>query len=82
MGSGGHSMDRSIPTERRTVTAREIATAAVDALGPTDLAAVISTGGGFPQNFTADRGRLIRTINQRDWSTGCAPRQPRRAGCN
>jgi VWFA-related protein len=63
-------MDRSIPAGLPTVTAREVATAAVNELGPGDMAAVVSTSGGVPQNFTSDRSRLIRAINQRDWSTG------------
>ncbi|MEP6918357.1 MAG: hypothetical protein ABJC89_22105, partial [Acidobacteriota bacterium] len=62
-------MDRSINFGQGVVMARKIATAAVDALGPGDLAAVISTSGGVPQNLTADRTRLIAAINQKDWST-------------
>ena len=64
-------MDRSIPTGEPTLVARKVATAAVEALGPHDLAALVTTSGGVPQNLTADRTRLIRAINeQRDWSTG------------
>jgi VWFA-related protein len=64
-------MDRSIPTGQPTLVARKIATAAVDALGPHDLAALVSTSGAVPQNLTADRTRLIQAINEkRDWSTG------------
>jgi VWFA-related protein len=48
--------------------ARRIATAAVNQLGPGDLAAVIFTSafvnGGTPQNFTADRARLFDAINR------------------
>jgi VWFA-related protein len=48
--------------------AKKIAAAAVDQLGPNDLAAVIFTSqfasGGTPQNFTADRGRLLAAIDQ------------------
>jgi len=48
--------------------ARRIATAAVDQLGPGDLAAVVFTSafanGGTPQNFTADRARLIAAIDR------------------
>ena len=48
--------------------ARRIATAAVDPLGPDDLAAVVFTSacanGGAPQNFTADRARLLAAINR------------------
>jgi len=63
-------MDRSIPPGQPTMAARKIATAAVDALGPHDLAALVSTSGAVPQNLTADRSRLIRAINERrDWST-------------
>jgi VWFA-related protein len=63
-------MDRTIPIGMPTVTAREVAIAAVNELGPRDMAALVSTSGGVPQNFTADRSRLLRAINQRDWSTG------------
>ncbi len=62
-------MDRTIPPGQPTLAARKIATAAVDALGPDDLAAVVSTSGGVPRNLTADRDRLIQAIDQRDWST-------------
>jgi VWFA-related protein len=62
-------MDRTIPLGTPVTTARKIASAAVDALGPGDLAALVSTSGGVPQNLTSDRNRLIRAINQRDWST-------------
>jgi VWFA-related protein len=51
--------------------AKRIATAAVDALGPDDLAAVVFSSGfgnaGTPQNFTADRSRLLASIN-RPWA--------------
>ena len=64
-------MDRSIPTGQPTMAARKIAIAAVDALGPHDLAALVSTSGAVPQNLTADRTRLVHAINEpRDWSTG------------
>jgi VWFA-related protein len=47
--------------------ARRIAAAAVDQLGPGDLASVVFTSafanGGTPQNFTADRARLLASIN-------------------
>jgi len=69
-------MDRSIPTGQPTMVARKIATAAVDALGPYDLAALMSTSGAAPQNLTADRARLLKAINQpRDWSTGPSKEQ-------
>ena len=48
--------------------AKKIARAAVDQLGPDDLAAVVFTSAfgnaGVPQNFTADRARLLTAINQ------------------
>ena len=69
-------MDRSIPTGQPTLAARKIALAAVDALGPHDLAALVSTSGAVPQNLTSDRARLIRAINERrDWSTGISKDQ-------
>ena len=50
------------------VLARKIATAAVDELGPEDLAAVVFTStfsnAGIPQNFTSDRARLLAAINR------------------
>ncbi len=61
--------DRSIPAGLPTITARNIARAAVDELGPSDLAAVIFTGVGAPQNFTRDRERLYRAIDGADPST-------------
>ena len=63
-------MDRSIPYQGPSVMAQKVAVAAVEALGPHDLAALVSTSGVYtPQNFTADRGRLVKAIMQRDWST-------------
>lgn len=67
-------MDRSIPVQEPTLTARRIATAAIEALGPQDLGAVISTQNGAVndatiQNLTADRSRLLRAINAADPST-------------
>ncbi len=68
-------MDRTIPLHQPTVVARRIAVAAVEALGPHDLAAVVSTKNGAVQdstvqNLTADRTRLLRAINAGDPSTG------------
>ena len=63
-------LDRTIPLEQPTVVARKIASAAVEALGPHDLAAVVSTSNGAVQNLTADRTRLLRVINSGDPSTG------------
>jgi VWFA-related protein len=44
--------------------AKQTAEAVVDQLGPNDLAAVIYTNVGVPQNFTADRALLRAAINQ------------------
>lgn len=68
-------MDRTIPIEQPTLTARKIALAAVDALGPHDLAAVVSTGNNAVQtravqNLTADRARLRAAIEAGDPSVG------------
>ena len=68
-------MDRTIPMEEPTVTARKIATTAVESLGPHDLAAVVSTNNSAVQtravqNLTADRARLLDAINAADPSTG------------
>ena len=68
-------MDRTIPMEQPTVTARKIATTAVESLGPHDLAAVVSTNNSAVQtravqNLTADRARLLDAINAADPSTG------------
>ena len=68
-------LDRSIPLQQPTVTARNIAIAAVHSLGPDDLAAVASTRNGAMQgpavqNLTADRPRLMRAIEAIDPSTG------------
>jgi VWFA-related protein len=50
------------------LSARKIAIAAVDDLGPGDLAAVVFTSpfsnAGIPQNFTSDRARLLAAINR------------------
>ena len=68
-------MDRSIPVEQPSEVARRIATAAIEALGPTDLAAVVTTGNGAIQNLTSDRTRLLRAINYREVSAGLSPEQ-------
>jgi VWFA-related protein len=62
-------MDRTIPPGEPTVTARKIAEATVNELGPHDMAAIVSTSGGVPQTFTSDRTRLLKALDQRDWST-------------
>jgi VWFA-related protein len=60
-------LDWSIRFEDQQL-ARRIAVAAVDELGPHDLAAVIFSSAfansGTPQNFTADRARLLAAINR------------------
>jgi VWFA-related protein len=61
-------MDRSIPTDRPLFVAKQVAGAAIDAMAPGDLAAIVSTGGGVPQNFTADRVRLHKVLEASDWS--------------
>ena len=68
-------MDRSIPPQEPTLFARRIAKAAVESLGPNDLAAVVSTNNGSVhdstiQNFTSDRTRLMGAINAQNPSTG------------
>jgi VWFA-related protein len=68
-------MDRTIPVGQPTLAAKKIATAAVEALGPGDLAALVTTSGGIPQTLTANRERLIAALNRGDWSTGFTPEQ-------
>ncbi len=68
-------MDRSVPVEQPTQVAKRIATAAVEALGPNDLAAVVSTSNGAVQNLTSDRTRLLRAINFGDPGAGLSPEQ-------
>jgi VWFA-related protein len=63
-------LDRTIPVGVATITARRTAAAVVSALGPSDLAAVVSTSGGATHNLTSDRSRLLRTINESELSTG------------
>jgi VWFA-related protein len=62
-------LDRTIPVGEPTVTARRIAAAAINQLGPSDLAAVVSTSNGAVQNLTSDRSRLLRAISESDLST-------------
>lgn len=60
-------LDRTIPNGESIVRAREIARAAVDGLGPGDLAAVVRSSGfsndGRFQGFTADRDLLHQAID-------------------
>ena len=62
-------LDRTIPLGEPTVTARRIAAAVINQLGPGDLGAVVSTSNGAVQNLTSDRARLLRTLEESDLST-------------
>ncbi len=62
-------LDRTIPLGEPTITAKRIATAAINQLGPGDLGAVVSTSNGAVQNLTSDHTRLLRAIGQSDLST-------------
>ena len=62
-------LDRTIPLGEPTVTARRIAAAVINQLGPGDLGAVVSTSNGAVQNLTSDRARLLRTLDESDLST-------------
>jgi VWFA-related protein len=59
-------IDQSVPTGAMIETARRVARASVDSLGPQDLAAVITAGSfggdGTAQGFTSDRKRLYDAI--------------------
>jgi VWFA-related protein len=55
--------DRTIRGAQMPI-ARQIGASVVNELGPNDLAAVVYTGRGVPQNFTADRSRLMTAINR------------------
>ncbi|HEY2855712.1 MAG TPA: VWA domain-containing protein [Gemmatimonadaceae bacterium] len=62
-------MDRSMMPQRPMIVARQIADAAIDAMEPGDLAAIVTTGvQGVAQNLTSDRARLHKTIASSDWS--------------
>jgi VWFA-related protein len=60
-------MDGTIPDGQPTLVAKQIARAAVDELGPGDLAAVVRStifgNNGLSQGFTADRSRLLEAID-------------------
>ncbi len=62
-------LDRTIPVGEPTIAARRIAAAAINQIGPGDLAAVVSTSNGAVQNLTSDRTRLLRAISETDLST-------------
>lgn len=59
--------DRSIPAGPPTITAKAIARATIETLGPRDLAAVVRTSGfsneGKSQNFTRDRELLLGAVD-------------------
>jgi VWFA-related protein len=55
--------DRTIPSGWPAAAARRFALSAIDELRPGDLAAIVHTGVGRSQNFTADRARLLQAIN-------------------
>ena len=57
MDDGNTSVDDGAPK-----TARQIARAVIDRLGPNDLAAVVFTFQGKSQNFTTDRRQLIAAV--------------------
>jgi hypothetical protein len=53
-----------------------MAAAAIGALGPHDLAAMVTTTGGLtPQTLTSDRARLLRAVNRPDGSQGLSEEQ-------
>jgi VWFA-related protein len=60
-------IDGTIPDGQPMLAARQIARAAVDELGPGDLAAVVRStifgNNGLSQGFTADRSRLLAAID-------------------
>jgi VWFA-related protein len=58
-------LDRSTPGGQPMLTARAVANAAIDHLGPADLGAVVFTAAGFlkySQGITADRARLHAAV--------------------
>ena len=56
-------LDQSTRTGYPTVLAKRTAAAVVEAMAPGDLAAVLHTNRGIPQNFTSDPARLLEAIN-------------------
>jgi VWFA-related protein len=71
-------LDRSIPPQESITTAKKIARTAVESMGPNDLGAVVSTMNNAVQdasvqNLTADRARLLRTIEFASPSIGISP---------
>lgn len=70
-------MDGTIPAGPSTLVAKQVARAAVDQLGPGDLAAVIRSSvfdnDGLSQGFTADRSRLLEAIDSPFMGTTTPP---------
>jgi VWFA-related protein len=56
-------LDQSTRTGYPAVLAKRTASAVVEAMAPGDLAAVLHTNRGIPQNFTSDPERLLEAIN-------------------
>jgi VWFA-related protein len=56
-------LDRTINDGFQTITARKIAKAIVAEMGPADLATVVFSHAGRPQNFTNDHARLNSAID-------------------
>ena len=68
-GSSSSCSTARFRSVNRRSAARRIAAAAINQLGPGDLAAVVSTSNGAVQNLTSDRARLLRAISESDLST-------------
>jgi VWFA-related protein len=71
-------LDRSIPPQEAVTTAKKVARAAVESMGPNDVGAVISTGNhavqdASIQNLTSDRPRLLRAIAAANPAIGISP---------
>jgi VWFA-related protein len=70
-------MDGSIPNGAPVATAKKIAHAAIDQLGPADLAAVVRStvfsGNGRSQGFTSDRALLGAAVDSQFMGTTVAP---------
>jgi VWFA-related protein len=76
MDDGGTAFDPGVAK-----IARQVATSAIDELGPADLASVVFTLHGRDQNFTSDRGRLLKAIDSFSPKPGSLECRFRRAGC-
>jgi VWFA-related protein len=63
-------MDRSIPDGYPSISARQIAKAAIDEMADGDLGAVVFTGNGAPQDLTADRARLTAAVERSNPAAG------------